>query len=99
MILVECKWTIKRYYSFSFHCQLKELREKLHEIKGDLGEKGKDLMRQIKEQARDYIKKLLKKYGLDKRAADDKVEEVLAELNYKDMLRKLKEHVSFTKAS
>lgn len=56
-------------------------------------------MRQIKEQARDYIKKLLKKYGLDKRAADDKVEEVLAELNYKDMLRKLKEHVSFRKTS
>lgn len=51
-------------------------------------------MREIKEQARDYLKKLLKKYGLDKRAADDRVEEMLAELNYKDMLRKLREHVS-----
>ncbi|GFQ70344.1 uncharacterized protein TNCT_365091 [Trichonephila clavata] len=76
--------------------KIKELRQKLKAIKEDLGEKGHDLLEKIKDRARDFLQNLLDKLSTKKRAADDQVEEALAELNIRDLLRKLKEHLKKT---
>ncbi|GFY66531.1 uncharacterized protein TNIN_469281 [Trichonephila inaurata madagascariensis] len=76
--------------------KIKELREKLKVIKEDLGEKGHELLEKIKDRARDFLRNLLDKLKTNKRATDDQVEEALAELNIRDMLKKLKEHLKKT---
>lgn len=62
--------------------KLREIRQKLRDLRIDIGEKGKELVNKLKEKVREYFDKLVDKFT-DKR-----------EINFKDMLKKLKERVS-----
>lgn len=48
--------------------QIRDLREKLRDLKVDLGEKGRELLEKIKEKAKDYWKKILEKFDFEKRS-------------------------------
>ncbi|GFT76755.1 uncharacterized protein NPIL_501841, partial [Nephila pilipes] len=73
--------------------KVKQLRDRLKDLKEDLGEKGHELLEKIKEKAKEHLQNILEKLKIHKRATDDQVEEALAELNIRDMLRKIKEHL------
>ncbi|GFT49265.1 hypothetical protein NPIL_598171 [Nephila pilipes] len=51
--------------------RLKEIREKLRDLKGDLGEKAKKLIEKLKEKAKDYWNKLLEKLKPEKRSVEE----------------------------
>lgn len=75
-----------------FPLQLKEVREKMKELKVDLGNKAKEMIEKLKERVKNFWKDLLDKIkGDQKRSIDD---EELADFNIKDMFRKLKKLVT-----
>lgn len=71
---------------------MKEIREKMKELKVDLGNKAKELMEKLKDRVKDFWRDLLDKLkgGDEKRSIDDAE---LADFNLKDMFKKLKKAV------
>lgn len=65
--------------------QLREIRQKLRDLRVDIDEKGRELVKKLKEKVREYFDKLVEKFT-DKR-----------EINFKDLLRKLRDRVSISK--
>lgn len=65
-ILLLCKGLGFNFSPF----QLKEIREKLREMKVELGDKAKELLRKLREKGKEYLKKILEKLGLEKRDAE-----------------------------
>lgn len=61
---------------------MKEIRAKLKELKVSIGEKARELLDKIKEEGKNYFKKILEKLGLGKRAIDMHTEAFLMEAEY-----------------
>ncbi|GFY64320.1 hypothetical protein TNIN_302831 [Trichonephila inaurata madagascariensis] len=79
----------------------KEIGSRLREILNKILERVKEGIEQgkvVREEIFDKVKELREKLKVIKEdlAADDQVEEALAELNFRDLLRKLKEHLKKT---
>lgn len=53
-----------------FKFQLKEIREKLRDMRVELGDKAKEMLRKLREKGKEYLKKILEKLGLEKRDAE-----------------------------
>ena len=58
---------------------MKEIRKKLKEMKEDIGAKAKELIQKIKEEGKNYLKQILEKLGLGKRAIEMHAEAFLME--------------------
>lgn len=61
---------------------MKEIREKLKELKVSIGEKARELLEKIREEGKNYFKKILEKFGLGKRAIEMHAEAFLMESEY-----------------
>ncbi|GFY73406.1 hypothetical protein TNIN_185311 [Trichonephila inaurata madagascariensis] len=73
--------------------RLREVREKLRDMKVELGNKAKELIEKLKEKAKDYWKKILEKLNLEKRSME--LEEAFAEeekRSIKDIYEKIKNY-------
>lgn len=75
-----------------FSLQLKEIREKMKELKVDLGNKAKEMLEKLKERVKDFWRDLLEKIKGDKKRSIE--DEELADFNLKDMFKKIKKMVT-----
>ncbi|XP_035213279.1 uncharacterized protein LOC118187192 [Stegodyphus dumicola] len=74
--------------------KLRELREKMKELRVKVGDKAKDLMEKLKEKARDFVRELLDKLGLEKsKRSEEEIEAALADFNIKDIFKRLRDYL------